>query len=59
MWAQVGMNEFYEQFEKKKKTYCITVGFYFLRAFFHDTLIITVLKFIAEQLSYSFLSRVS
>lgn len=57
MWAQVDMNEFYKQFEgKRKRTHCIIVNLQkeILRALFYDILIITVLEFIAEQLSYSF-----
>lgn len=54
MWAQVDVSEFYKQLEKKKQktTHCITVDlFIFLRASYYDVFIITVLKFIAKQLS--------
>lgn len=48
MWARVDMNEFYKQFEKKRPL-DYSWYFNFLRALFHDILIITVFEFIAKQ----------
>lgn len=60
MWAQVDMNEFYKQFEKKKDPlHYSQLLKKKLIALFYDILVITVLEFIAEQLSYSFSCRIS
>lgn len=62
MWAQVDMNEFYKQFEEKKKKGPILFQSTLkknLRALFYVILIMTLSEFIAEQLSYSFSCRIS